>query len=123
MKPSLGLRQGTVMMLDHPKLDEMENLTEAAKKIQNIARGNRDRTLTQQRREDILNSRAVIALAQSEFVSIASNVLADTMFNLMQEVLFGEYVIDAEPIKFMIKEQKGGEGEGTETAAGGRETS
>jgi hypothetical protein len=123
MKPSLGLRQGTVMMLDHPKLDEMENLTEAAKKIQNIARGNRDRTLTQQRREDILNSRAVIALAQSEFVSIASNVLADTMFNLMQEVLFGEYVIDAEPIKFMMKEQKGGEGEGTETAAGGRETS
>jgi hypothetical protein len=123
MKPSLGLRQGTVMMLDHPKIDELENLTEAAKRIQNIARGNRDRTLTQQRREDILNSRALIALAQSEFVSIAGTVLADTMFNLMQEVLYGEFVIDAEPIKFMMKEERegggggggGGEGQGRES--------
>lgn len=90
-------------MLDNPKLDDLENFTNAAKKIQNLARGNRDRSLASQKREDILNSRVMVALAQNEFVSIASTVLSDTMFNLMQEVLYGEFVIDAEPIKFLMK--------------------
>jgi hypothetical protein len=111
-KPSLGLRQSTVAMLDHPKLDELEHLTIAAKKIQNVARGNRDRTLATQRREDLMNARAEIALAQHEFVSMASEVLCDTMFNLMQEALYGEFVIDAEPIKFLMKGGGGGGGGG-----------
>jgi hypothetical protein len=113
-KPSLGLRQSTVAMLDNPKLDDLENLTNAAKKIQNVARGNRDRTLATQRREDVLTSRVMVALAQNEFVSIASTVLSDTMFNLMQEVLYGEFVIDAEPIKFLVRGGDEGMGEGRE---------
>lgn len=102
-KPTLGLRQRTVAMLDHPQIDEVENMTEAAKKIQNLARGNRDRALGQKKREDVLNSRAITALAQGEFISVASTMLADTMFNLMQEVVYGEFIIDAEPIKFVMK--------------------
>lgn len=109
MKPSMNLRQNTVLMFDHKHVDTLENMTDAAKKIQNIARGNRDRQLTLKKKEDLLNLRSIKALSQNEYLSMIDTVLTNTIFNLMEEVIFNEFPITAEPIKFIIKENENNE--------------
>lgn len=104
IKPSMNLRQNTVLMFDHKHVDTLENMTEAAKKIQNLARGNRDRQLALKKKEDLLNLRSIKALSQNEYLSMIDTVLTNTIFNLMEEVVYNEFTITAEPIKFIIKE-------------------
>lgn len=100
---SLNVRQQTVLMLDSAAVDDIECLTSAAQTIQNVARGTRDRAVAQRKKEDIFNSRVNAALTQGEFVPLVGDILRNTIFNLMQEAIFDEFAVQAEPIKFMMK--------------------
>jgi hypothetical protein len=44
------------------------------------------------------------AIRNAEFVDIAAEILRNTMFNLMQEVSYSEFPVDAEPLSFMLRE-------------------
>lgn len=106
---SLNVRQQTALMLDSPVVDDIECITSAAQTIQNIARGTRDRALAQRKKEDLLNSKLNAALTQGEFVTVAGDILRNTMYNLMQEAVFDEFQVLAEPIKFVVKKEEFGE--------------
>jgi hypothetical protein len=119
---SLNVRQQTVLMLDNKAVDDIECLTSAAQKIQNVARGIRDRAVVDRKKEDLFNSRANAALTQGEFVPLAGDILRNTIFNLMQEAVFDEFPVLAEPIKFVVKKDNSmsqmGDEEGFEDSLG-----
>ena len=46
---------------------------------------------------------AKTALLRPDILELASDVLRNTMFNLVQEASYEEFSIDAEPLKYMIK--------------------
>jgi hypothetical protein len=71
--------------------------------IQRIARGTAAREAAAQRREGFIEEQARLALAQDGFIDIVGDILRNTMFNLLQEASFGEFAIQEEPLKFVLK--------------------
>ena len=61
--------------------------------------------------EDEMEAKAGMMLLQPDFKDIVTDIMHNTMFNLMQEASFGEFPVNAEPLRFAIKkqEQKNGE--------------
>ena len=47
---------------------------------------------------------AAAALRDGTFIDLASEILRNTMYNLMQEAACDEFSVDAEPLAFMVKE-------------------
>lgn len=75
----------------------------AALKIQQIARGNAARTMTARMIQDVIDNRTNEALLQDGFLEMAADILRNTVFNLLQEASYGEFAINSDPLKFMIK--------------------
>ena len=50
--------------------------------------------------------KVAVAMHMPSFPGIAADILANTMFNLMQEAAYEEFPITAEPLAFAIKEKK-----------------
>ena len=105
-KKSLNVRQQTLLMLDSSVVDDVECITFAAQTIQNMARGSRDRALAQRKKDDLLNSRMNSAMTQGEFVLLTGEILRNTIFNLMQEAVYDEFPVTAEPLKFVMKKSE-----------------
>ena len=103
---SLNVRQQTLLMLDSSAVDDIECLTSAAQTIQNLARGSRDRALAQRKKDDLLNSRMNSAMTQGDFVPLVGEILRNTIFNLMQEAIYDEFPVMAEPLKFVMKKSE-----------------
>ncbi len=79
----------------------------AANKIQRIARGRQARRSTEKKNDDQINSRARLALCKEPgFVDIMGEVLRETVYNLIQEATRGEFVIESEPLKFVVKREE-----------------
>ena len=45
-----------------------------------------------------------MALRSNDFVDLTAEILRNTMFNLMQEVTYDEFPVDAEPLAFYHKD-------------------
>jgi len=68
-----------------------------------VARGRAARKAAANKRKCIEDERVQRALCQAGFMELTADILANTMFNLMQEASYGEFSVMAEPIKFMLK--------------------
>lgn len=55
------------------------------------------------RQDEELEKVTKSAFAHADFVELSSEILRNTMFNLMQEAAFAEFPIFADPLKFMMK--------------------
>lgn len=55
--------------------------------------------------EDEMEAKAGLLLLQPDFKDMVTDIMHNTMFNLMQEASFGEFPVNAEPLRFAIKRQ------------------
>lgn len=79
----------------------------AVHEIQRIARGRQARRNTEKKNDDQINSRARLALCKEPgLVDIMGEVLRETVYNLIQEATLGEFVIESEPLKFVVKREE-----------------
>jgi hypothetical protein len=49
------------------------------------------------------NNQVKAAICDGEFLELAGDILRNTMFNLIQEAAFGDFAIDADPHKFVLR--------------------
>lgn len=83
---------------------EASNKAKAAEKIQTIARAKSARSDFDKANEESIDVKAELALCKEPgFLEIAAEVLRNTMFNIMQEAAQEQFVIESEPLKFVIK--------------------
>lgn len=76
----------------------------AAERIQSIARAKSAREEFDKANEMSIEQKGALALVREPgFLEIAGDVLRNTMFNIMQEAVQEEFVIDSEPLKFLVK--------------------
>lgn len=79
----------------------------AAVAIQRVARGNETRVVVTKRVQELLDQQIQFALCQNSFMETASDILHNTMFNLIQEATYGEFPVTADPLKFVLKKSPG----------------
>jgi hypothetical protein len=84
-------------------MDDDHEKTYAVKKIQNIARGKAARLIAEAKKTEIVNMKVTIALTQEDFLDVCGDFLRNTMYNLMEEALYDEFPVWADPLKFVIK--------------------
>lgn len=76
----------------------------AAEKIQSIARARSARSQAEKANESSIEEKAVFSLCNEPgFFEMAGELMRNTMFNIIQEAVHGEFVIDSEPLKFVVK--------------------
>lgn len=82
---------------------EVDAKDAAIMRIQNLTRGSIARTHTLQQKSESFHKevKGLIVKPDGVFLDILQDILRNTMFNLIQEASFGEFVIDSEPLHFM----------------------
>ncbi len=83
---------------------EIDPQNQASIRIQSVARSKSALEKVNQRREEQFQQTTQFLLANEPgFVELMSDVLRNTVFNLVQEASFGEFPIDSDPISFVLK--------------------
>ncbi len=79
----------------------------AVKAIQGVFRGGVARTNVDISREESLNQKASLLMADpsGEYLSIAAEMLQNTLFNLVQEAVHEEFAINSEPLTLLLKKK------------------
>ncbi len=76
----------------------------AAGKIQGVFRVKKARNEAEKKNDIQIEERGAVALCKEPgFVQIAADFLMNTMYNIIQEAAHEEFVIESEPLKFVIK--------------------
>jgi hypothetical protein len=81
-------------------------LNAAATKIQGLARGKKGRDRANMQREMERAKRSRDIQGDCGFFGAVHEVLRETVFNLMQECVFGEFDVFGEPVQYFIKDHE-----------------
>lgn len=89
-------------------VEEKDGALELAIAIQRANQMNQDRTKVDglREKEEEIKAELLLASPDDSFMSTAQEILRNTMFNLIQEALYDEFSIGAEPIKFLSSPEK-----------------
>ena len=77
----------------------------AATAIQRLARGADARAVADKRHHAKVTNQIREVLCEDVFVSTAAAVLHNTIYNLLQEASYGEFSLEADPLKYMLKQR------------------
>lgn len=86
---------------DGPVTDQ--EILSAVNRIQSVARGAASRAKAMSLRDVQIQEKAKLALLHDDFRLISAEILRNTMYNLMQEAVYGEFPVLADPMKFVMK--------------------
>jgi hypothetical protein len=82
---------------------EQADRAKAALKIQSVARARRGRLSADSINDVINEKKANLALCNEPgFIDLVGDILKNTMLNIIQEAAQGEFVIESEPLKFIM---------------------
>ena len=94
---------------------EENEKAKAAERIQSVARAKSARNDFDRANEQSIEERPAVVLCQEPgFLEIVGDILRNTMFNIMQEAVHEEFMIESEPHKFVVKWDNFFDGEGVD---------